>query len=142
MTTQTTEEIKQIQPFDNMISRIPTDGVLLKNENQLTLKVQKYVNLSEEDMNAFYDWMTQIRLSLINQQQDNFSMYSAARSTRSNKMSTMDYYNMLIEPASYEEFVKQATEEPKKEDQQQDQQQVQQQVQQQQKPEEKKKRNL
>ena len=84
--------------------------MVLKNEDQLTLNVKKYDNITDDDMKVFYKWMSQVRSKIIDQKQDNYSMFSASRSVRSNEMLTMDYYDMLIEPESYEEFINQTNE--------------------------------
>lgn len=99
-----------IQIFDNLISNISNDGMVLKNDDQLTLNVKKYDNITDDDMKVFYNWMSQVRSKIIDQKQDNYSMFSALRSVRSNEMPTMDYYDMLIEPESYEEFINQTNE--------------------------------
>lgn len=96
-----------VQIYNNLLSGITNDGTTLKCDDQLTLNVRKYDNITNADMKVFYDWMSQVRSKIIDQKQKNYSMFSASRSVRSNVMPTMKYYNMLIEPESYEEFVNQ-----------------------------------
>ena len=91
--------------YDDILNTIPDDGLVLKNENLLTLNIQKYKDLNENSIKHFYDWMLMLRSDKINNVM-NASLYKSGRSTKSNEMTTKSYYDSFVTPSNKEEFLK------------------------------------
>lgn len=90
--------------YDDILNTIPDDGIILKNEDFLTLNIQKYKDLNENSMKHFYDWMLMLRSDKINNVM-NASLYKYGRSTKSNEMTTKSYYDSFVTPPNKEEFL-------------------------------------